>query len=234
MIEHRVGQQDEDVVDEKMIERTDGDDQHAVAALIARARQDREAFGELYQLYVERIYNYIYYRVGNVEDAEDLTARTFHKAMDHIATYEDRGVPFSAWLYRIARNSVVNWHRDHGKRQMVALDDIVQWQIGEGSPEGVLQQAEREARLVAAVRRLPEDRQELLVLKYLHQLSNAEIGEVLGRTEGAVKSLYHRTLQTLREDLEASAEAPASPPAATGRLGRLGWPWRRDRPNQDA
>lgn len=213
------------MVDEQKIERTDGDDRQLVADMVARAKQDREAFGELYLRYVDRIYNYIYYRVGNVEDAEDLTARAFHKAMNHIATYEDRGVPFSAWLYRIARNIVVNWHRDNGKRHMVALDDIVQWHVGEGSPEGLIQQTEHEAHLVAAVRRLPEDRQELLVLKYLHQMSNAEIGEVLGRTEGAVKSLYHRTLQALRDELEQSVEAAPSTPQP--RFGGFSWPWQR-------
>lgn len=80
--------------------------------LIERAKVNKEAFGELYAKYVDRIENYVYYRVGNREDAEDLTARIFERAMKHIPRYQDQGVPFSAWLYRIARNLVANWHRD--------------------------------------------------------------------------------------------------------------------------
>ena len=94
--------------------------------LIARAKTDKEAFGELYEQYVERIYNYVYYRTGNAEDAEDLTARIFFKAMQHIGNYHDRGLPFSAWLYRIAHNLVANWHRDRSRRKIISLDDIVQ------------------------------------------------------------------------------------------------------------
>ena len=82
------------------------------ADVLLRASQgNREAFGELYERYIERIFNYVYYRTGNTHDAEDLTARVFQRAMNHIHNYTDRGVPFSAWLYRIAHNLVANWHR---------------------------------------------------------------------------------------------------------------------------
>jgi RNA polymerase sigma-70 factor (ECF subfamily) len=85
---------------------------------------DREAFGQLYERYVDRIFNYVYYRTGNLHDAEDLTARVFQRAMNHIQNYTDRGVPFSAWLYRIAHNLVANWHRDRSRRQEIPLNDI--------------------------------------------------------------------------------------------------------------
>jgi RNA polymerase sigma-70 factor (ECF subfamily) len=170
--------------------------------LIERAKTDKEAFGELYELYVDRIYNYVYYRTGNVEDAEDLTARIFFKAMQHIGNYHDRGVPFSAWLYRIAHNLVANWHRDRSRRKIISLDDIVQWQAPEKGPEFVTQLMEDKDALLAAIRRLPADRQELLILKFVERLSNAEIGEIMGRSEGAIKSLYHRTLLSLRDDLQ--------------------------------
>ena len=87
------------------------------------ARGDNEAFGELYDRYVDRIYNYIYYRTGNTHDAEDLTARVFYRAMKHIGNYQDRGLPLSAWLYRIAHNLVANWHRDNSRRKEISLDD---------------------------------------------------------------------------------------------------------------
>jgi len=170
-------------------------------ALIERAKEDKDAFGQLYELYVDRIYNYVYYRTGNIADAEDLTAKIFVRAMKHIPRYKDQGVPFSAWLYRIAHNLVANWHRDNSRRQMVALDDITHWHVGDESPEFATQLLEDKSLLLDAIRRLPADRQELLILKFVERLSNAEIGNIMGRSEGAIKSLYHRTLLSLREDL---------------------------------
>lgn len=174
------------------------------SSLIERAKTDKEAFGELYELYVRRIYNYVYYRTGNAEDAEDLTARIFFRAMNHIGAYQDKGLPFSAWLYRIARNLVANWHRDQSRRQILALDDIVQWHISDTGPEMATQLLEDKEQLLAAIRRLPADRQELLIFKFVDRLSNAEVGEIMGRSEGAIKSLYHRTLVALRDELEAT------------------------------
>lgn len=168
--------------------------------LIELAKKDKEAFGELYRRYVDRIFSYVYYRTSNVEEAEDLTAKIFIRAMRHIPNYTDRGVPFSAWLYRIARNLVANWHRDRNRRRMISIDDIAHWHVGSESPELEAQWIEDKTSLLEAVHRLPADRQELLILKFVDRLSNAEIGEIMDRSEGAVKSLYHRTLLTLRED----------------------------------
>jgi len=164
---------------------------------------DKDAYGELYERYVEKIYNYIYYRTGNNHDAEDLTARVFFRAMGHIDTYTDRGVPFQAWLYRIAHNLVANWHRDRNRRKIIPLDDYIAGTLELDAPEHeALDKEEREA-LLAAVRKLPEDRQLLLNLKFVDHMSNADIGVIMDRTEGAVKSLYHRTLLALRETLES-------------------------------
>lgn len=179
-------------------------------ALIERAKSDREAFGELYRRYVDRIYNYVYYRVGNQAEAEDLTARIFFRALQHIGRYEDQGAPFSAWLYRIARNLVANWHRDNSRRQIIGIDAIGQWPLGEITPELAAERTEDQAFLLAAVRRLPVERQELLILKFVERHSNAEIGAIMGRSEGAIKSLYHRTLRSLREAMQAET-APAEP-----------------------
>ncbi|MDZ4763647.1 MAG: sigma-70 family RNA polymerase sigma factor [Chloroflexota bacterium] len=164
---------------------------------------DREAFGELYERYVEKIYNYIYYRTGNHYDAEDLTARVFTRAMHHIETYTERGVPFQAWLYRIAHNLVANWHRDRGRRKVIPLDEFIAASLKSDAPEGQAEENEERERLQAAIRRLPAERQQLLILKFVEHLSNAEIGDIMSRTEGAVKSLYHRTLLALRDELGA-------------------------------
>lgn len=164
---------------------------------------DREAFGLLYDRYVERIYNYIFYRTGNHHDAEDLTARVFSRAMKHITNYQDRGVPFSAWLYRIAHNLVANWHRDNSRRQEMPLEDGY-WVTGDTElPEAQLMRTEEQRLLLDIIRELPEDRQQLVILKFVEHLSNAEIGKIMGRTEGAIKSLYHRTLLSLRDEIEA-------------------------------
>ncbi len=171
-------------------------------ALVKLAAEDKDAFGELYERYLPKIYNYIFYRTGNTQDAEDLTAKVFFRAMSHIGNYVDKGVPFQAWLYRIAHNLVANWHRDQGRRKIIALDDYVAHSLKSDAPDRLSEELEEQRQLIEAVRRLPEDRQQLLLLKFIEQMSNAEIGEIMGRTEGAIKSLYHRTLLALREELQ--------------------------------
>jgi RNA polymerase sigma-70 factor (ECF subfamily) len=168
---------------------------------------DRDAFGELYEHYAERIFNYVYYRSGNLHDAEDLTARVFQRAMNHIRNYRDRGVPFSAWLYRIAHNLVANWHRDRGRRQEVPLADVPALPSKDERPEQLLVRSQEQDSLLRHIRKLPPDRQTLLILKFVEDLSNVEIGQIMGRSEGAVKSLYHRTLLGLRDELGQQIDA---------------------------
>ncbi len=171
--------------------------------ILALASQgDQDAFGALYARYVERIFNYVYYRTGNVHDAEDLTARVFYRALHHIQHYTDRGVPFSAWLYRIAHNLIANWHRDRSRHQEIPLDDAPTLHYKGEPPEMALMQGQDKDALLKLIRTLPAERQHLLILKFVEQMSNAEIGQIMGRSEGAVKSLYHRTLLALRDDLE--------------------------------
>lgn len=189
------------------------------SALVERARTESGAFGQLYERYVDRVYSYIYHRVGNVQDAEDLTARTFYRALEKLDTYEDRGLPFSAWLFRIAHNLVANWHRDHSRRQLFSLEKLW-WRSHDGArlDEAVEAEVEREE-LWEAINRLPEERRNLLLYKLNTTLSNLEIGEMMNKSESAIKSLYFRTLSALRKDLEArgwraeeNGQAPASSP----------------------
>ena len=176
--------------------------------LIERAKRDANAFGMLYERYVDRIYSYVYYRVGDDQDAQELTARVFYRALAHIDNYRDRGAPFAAWLYRIAHNLVANWHRDTSRRRDVRLDDVDALALTEKTdgPERVAERSEERRLLLEAIHRLPNERQDLLILKFVDELSNAEIGRILGRSEGAVKSLYHRTLIALRDDLSGTIE----------------------------
>ena len=179
--------------------------------LAQRARNERDAFGVLYQRHVTAIYRYVYYRVGSAADAEDLTAKAFTRALKHVHNYNDRGLPFTAWLYRIAHNVVANYHRDNSRHPSVPFDDV-DAHHGEHQDADHDIDAERDRqRLMRAIRKLPEERQHLIVLKFVEQKQNSEIGEIINRSEGAVKSLYHRTLQQLREVLDADDAANRTP-----------------------
>jgi RNA polymerase sigma-70 factor (ECF subfamily) len=165
---------------------------------------DYDAFGVLYQENIQRIYNYIYYRTGNRSDAEDLTARVFQRALRHIGTYKKTEVPFSAWLYRIAHNLVANFYRDNNRRREVPIEEQ---EINFPQPEHLettLIKNEQVEILLQLIRKLSSDRQMVIILKFVEDMSNYEIANILGRSEGAIKSLYHRTLLDLRESAEVA------------------------------
>ena len=170
-------------------------------AIPQAAQGDAEAFGYLYQKYVTAIFNYIYYRTGNQHDAEDITARVFHRAFGHIEKYQEKGVPFTAWLYRIAHNLTANWYRDTRRRKEVSLEDHSDIPHLAELPERELEKTQEKELLLNAIRRLPQDRQQLILLKFLEDLSNGEIAVIMGKTEGAIKSLYHRSLIALRQQV---------------------------------
>jgi RNA polymerase sigma-70 factor (ECF subfamily) len=171
--------------------------------LVAEACQgSAQAFGKLYQMYVDQIYSYVYYRTNHQREAEDLCSRVFLRALRHIENYEDRGYPFSAWLYRIAHNLIVNWYRDRERDQEIPLIDQYPPPSMSANIEGRLEKIDEREKLLKIIRGLPEDRQELLILKHVEGLSNREIGQIMDRTEGAIKALYHRTLVSLRDDYQ--------------------------------
>lgn len=174
-------------------------DENAVALA---SRGNPEAFSYLYEKNVTRIYNYIFYRIGSASDAEDITSRVFYRAFGHINSYVEKGVPFSAWLYRIAHNLIANWHRDNLRRKEVPLEDHLELPQHSDQPERMLEKNQETDLLLRGIRRISADRQQLILLKYLENLSNAEIAMIMGRSEGAIKSLYHRALIALREEME--------------------------------
>ena len=126
----------------------------------------------------------------------------FYRAFGHINSYVDKGVPFSAWLYRIAHNLIANWHRDNLRRKEVPLEDHLDLPQRIDQPERMLEKNQEMNQLLKAIRRISPDRQQLILLKYLEDLSNAEIAMIMGRSEGAIKSLYHRALLALREEMQ--------------------------------
>ncbi len=166
--------------------------------LVERAKHDPEAFGQLYQRYIQRIYNYHYRHIGNHAEAEDLASRTFYRALRSIQSYHDRGHSFQAWLFRIAHNLMANTHRDHARRPSVPLDDLLLATETDNPPQD-LEAAELRWQLRRAFAALSEERKTLIILKFVERMSNAEVAVVLGKTEGAIKALYSRTLQSLRQ-----------------------------------
>jgi RNA polymerase sigma-70 factor (ECF subfamily) len=172
-------------------------------ALITRARTDRTAFGELYERYVDRIYAYLVYRTGSRQDAEDLTQRVFSQALASIEEYEPGTGTAGGWLFTIAHNLLANYHRTRARRPSARLEAAAAAVDPTATFDGL--EAQEDARAVrGALARLSPERQHLILLKYVVGLSNAEIGRVLGKREGAIKSLLRRTLGALRRELEAN------------------------------
>lgn len=158
-------------------------------------------FGELYEEYVDRIYAYLYYRTGSRQDAEDLTARVFFQALSHLDSFDPSG-SVASWLFRIAHNLLANHHRSRARRPSAPLEAAAS-AIDPATPPAMLVEEADDARLVReAMRRLSPERQHLLLLKYVQNMTNADIGRTIGRNEGAVKSLLRRTLDALRRELE--------------------------------
>ena len=174
--------------------------------LALRASQrDAEAFACLYDLYVDRIYKYVYYKVGHVAEAEDLTAQVFLQAWEAIGDYEWRDVPFSAWLFRIAHNLVVDYHR--ARREMVPIErpeggPPLVIQDEEMGPEQALEEIMIARQLQEAIAQLTEEQQQVIILRLLEGYSTAEVARIMGKKPGAIRGLKFRGLSALREILD--------------------------------
>lgn len=169
-------------------------------ALIQLARRrDPEAISELYRRHVDAIYRYTYFRVSDSAVAEDLTAEVFLRALESIENYTDTGLPFSAWLFKIAHARVIDHWRRQERHPQVALDESLP---GEKQDGETLEIQERDAALGRAIRRLSPDQQQVITLRFYAGLSNAEIAAIMNKTAGAVKALQHRALASLARLLE--------------------------------
>lgn len=167
--------------------------------LIESAQQDPEAFGAIYDRYFDRIYAYAYNHTGQHAEAEDVTAQTFKQAFENIGRFQWRGVPFGAWLYRIASNVITGQLRK--RRPSASFEEAIEVPGGGPTLEEGLLTEERNSELLAKVRRLPEYQRQAILLRFGQNLSYAEIAGIIDRTEGAVKQLIHRALVTLRENM---------------------------------
>jgi RNA polymerase sigma-70 factor (ECF subfamily) len=167
---------------------------------VLAAQRDRAAFGALYRRYLDRVYGYAFYLLGDHHDAEDVTERTFLAALGAIDSFRDEGASFRAWLFRIAHNQLVNALRARGRHRSTSLDAVPE--AADGDPELLAGRAEEWRRLRRALERLSDDRRQVIVLRFVDGLSAREIGAVLGRSPGAVRVLQHRALRQVAELLE--------------------------------
>ena len=171
-----------------------------VSQIIASARQDPRMFGDLYLMYAQPIFRYLYSRMGNIPEAEDATAQTFLAALERLPKYRHDGY-FASWLFSIARNKAMDYFR---KRRTEASLEVVE---NIHADVNLLQEVIRTERTVALsnlIRALPEYEQELIRLRYIAELSFAEIGHLLGQKEDTVKKSLYRLLARLKSQLEDS------------------------------
>jgi RNA polymerase sigma-70 factor (ECF subfamily) len=170
--------------------------------IIKAARQDPNAFGELYKLYVEQVFRYLYSRVGNVHEAEDITAQTFLVAFESFNKFRQDG-RFASWLFTIARNKAMDLFR---QRKITSSIDEITNIPGDKDPLYEVIQSEQTADLSTLIQTLPEEDRELLRLRYLADMSFPEIAHLLHRNEEAVKKSIYRLLARLQTQLEVSNE----------------------------
>ncbi len=185
------------------------------------SQRDVEAFQALYETHLDTVYRYVYYKVGNGQLAEDLTQQIFLKAWEAIHRYQWRELPFQHWLLRLARNAVIDHYRSVKPSNASLLDPM-----GEGiDPEVEIAHGEMVQTLQDAVRQLPEEQREVIVLRFIEQMPHAEVARHLGKSAATVRVIQHRALQALRrlldQDEEQATKKSGSAAANARRLGRV-------------
>jgi RNA polymerase sigma-70 factor (ECF subfamily) len=184
--------------------------------LVEAAQKDPRRFGELYENNFERVYAYIARRVGNREEAQDLTAEVFHQALANLARYEWRGLPFAAWLLRIASNAIADgWKFKAREQGNPSSDELLSHDIH-------MEDVEQRAKLFRLVTTLPSDQRRVIEMRFAQEKSIREIAKELGRTGGAVKQLQFRGLETLRDQLVASSRKKPADKSASKSGGTNG------------
>jgi RNA polymerase sigma-70 factor (ECF subfamily) len=175
--------------------------QDHVRGLVSRAHEgDRDALEELYLIHFDRIYGYLHMSVGNRPDAEDLTTQTFLKMLESIGKFRWRSAPFSAWLFRIAHNLAMDhfraarrWQPEEEPPEPAGLEEP-------SAEQGAFEAIGRES-MLELIERLSHEQKQVLTLKFVFSFSNREVATILGKTEGAIKSLQHRALVSLQKQL---------------------------------
>jgi RNA polymerase sigma-70 factor, ECF subfamily len=168
--------------------------------LVEAAQADPSKFEALYEQNFERVYFFVVSRVHDRATAEDLTSEVFHKALANLPTYEWRGTPFAAWLYRIAANAIADQYK-HSNREQQADDETFDPPAQTNFSSKELEFVERHAFFFGLVEKLPEIQHRVVCERFIEERSIKEIAQRLGKTEGAVKQLQFRALETLREQV---------------------------------
>jgi RNA polymerase sigma-70 factor, ECF subfamily len=167
--------------------------------LIEAAQRDPARFAELYECHFERVYAYVVRRVGNRAETEDLTSEVFHQALANLKKFEWRGIPFAAWLFRIAANLI----SDRWQRSGREVADDAELAAAQAS-RAEIEEVERRATLFRLVDTLPAEQRRVVVLRFVEQKSIKEVAREIRRTEGAVKQLQFRALTSLRTRMEGA------------------------------
>jgi RNA polymerase sigma-70 factor (ECF subfamily) len=166
--------------------------------LIRRAQEfDQEALGWLYELFYPKLYNYAYLQLGDVHQAEDLASEVLLRVLESLKGYRFRGVPLAAWVFRIARNYLIDLSRRRQRRPQVGLYEGIP--DAQDSPQAVAERSAAQDEVRLALTKLTEEQRQVIILKFVEGMDNASVARVLGRSQGAVKSLQHRALVSLRK-----------------------------------
>lgn len=169
--------------------------------LVLRAIQrDEEAFAELYERHIVRVYRHIYYMVGNAAEAEDLASQTFLRAWEAIERYQVRGAPFVSWLLRIAHNLGVSYLRS--KRESSQLHDGIVDDTMRRDPESAYQQTAEEELVREAILRLRDEQRQVIILRFIEDLDYREVAEIIGKSVAAIRVIQHRALNALRKQMK--------------------------------
>lgn len=170
-------------------------------SLVLRAIQrDQEAFGELYDRHIVRVYRHIYYMVGSAPEAEDLAAQTFLRAWEAIDRYQVRGAPFVSWLLRIAHNLGVSHLR--ARRETSQIHDGIVDDKMRRDPESAYQQTAEEELVREAILRLREEQRQVIILRFIEDLDYREVAEIIGKSVAAIRVIQHRALNSLRKQMK--------------------------------
>ncbi|MCK4778092.1 MAG: sigma-70 family RNA polymerase sigma factor [Actinomycetia bacterium] len=174
----------------------------ATPELIEKAKKSPKAFGEIYDIYVKSIYNYFYYRLQNVEKAEDLTQEVFIKALEAIERYKIRKIPLSAWLFRIARNLLIDFFR----KKEIVKERLEGKAISSERAKKEVEQIETASFINKGLSRIKQEHREVIVLKFIIGYSNKEVAEIMGKSENAVKLIQYRALRKMNKSLKGEVE----------------------------
>ena len=168
--------------------------------LVRRAQQyDEAALESLYQVYYPKIYNYAFMQMGDIQAAEDLASDVMLKMLESLKSYRFKGLPFGAWVFRIARNRLIDLHRRRRRRGEVDLSETLSSALA--SPHTLAERALERGQLQVALKHLTDEQRQVIVLKFIQGFDNRSLGRIMGRSEGAIKSLQHRALASLRRIL---------------------------------